>query len=46
MPRAMSAQRNDQKVELQFPNGYDDTCMSSGTSVVAKTIKLNKKERY
>ena len=46
LSRAMSAQRNGQKVELQFPNGYDDTCMSSDTSVVAKKIKLIKKERY
>jgi len=44
--RAMSAQRNGQKVELQFPNGYDDTCMASDTSIVAKKIKLIKKERY
>lgn len=43
---AMSAQRNGQKVELQFPSGYDDTCMSSDTSIVAKNIKLIKKERY
>lgn len=46
LSRAMSAQRNGQKVELQFPNGYDDTCMASETSVVAKNIKLIKKERY
>jgi len=46
LSRAMSAQRNGQKVELQFPNGYDDTCMSSDTSIVAKKIKLIKKELY
>lgn len=42
---AMSAQRTGKKVELQFPNGYDDTCMSSDDGVVAENIKLIKKSR-
>ena len=46
LARAMKAQRKDLQVELRFPNGYDETCMSSDTSVVAKKIKLIKKERY
>jgi hypothetical protein len=45
LSRAMSAQRSDKKVALQFPNGYDDTCMTADTTVVAKNIKLIKKER-
>lgn len=42
---AMSAQRTGKKVELQFPNGYDETCMSSDDNVIVKNIKLIKKSR-
>lgn len=38
MARAMRARNKDLKVELTFDNGYDETCLSSNTDIVAKNI--------
>lgn len=46
LSRAMKAQKNDQLVELKFPNGYDNTCLFTDTSVVVKKIKLIKKKKH
>lgn len=45
LSRAISAQKNDLAVELQFPNGYDDSCMITDLNVVAKKIKVIKKKK-
>lgn len=44
--RAMKAQRKDRAVQLTFPNGYDDSCLSTDSNIVAKKIKLIKNDRF
>jgi hypothetical protein len=40
--RALKAQRNNQLVELSFPNGYDESCLITDSTVKVKKLKLIK----
>jgi len=40
--RALKAKRNNQLVELSFPNGYDESCLITDSTVKVKKLKLIK----